>query len=59
MVHIYTRVIDFSKNYRNVIVLPAAVAMLLERRKGPCQLRDIDDDNDNQRPMQFTTTLIC
>jgi len=33
----YTRVINFSKNYRNVITVPAAVAMLLERRNGQKQ----------------------
>ena len=29
-----TRVINLSKNYRNVIIVPAAVAMLLERSNG-------------------------
>jgi len=29
----YTLVINFSKNYRNVIIVPAAVAMLLERQR--------------------------
>ena len=42
-----TRVINFSKNYWNIIIVPAAMAMLLEQCNGPRWLCDIDDDDDD------------